>query len=114
MWTDTVADNRCSIVKGTFDNTGVEDGWADLIIIAQVSNTINIRAESGVHLSDIWAFHWCPDYGKASAEFGRILKKDGAVVFVWNLEDRFVSVTFFVSILLTALKRWCRLGCTTP
>ncbi|KAG2753235.1 S-adenosyl-L-methionine-dependent methyltransferase [Suillus brevipes Sb2] len=69
VWTDTVDDNRCSIVKGTFDNTGVEDGWADLIIIAQ-------------------AFHWCPDYGKASAEFGRILKKDGAVVFIWNLEDR--------------------------
>lgn len=30
VWTDTVDDNRCSIVKGTFDNTGVEDGWADL------------------------------------------------------------------------------------
>jgi SAM-dependent methyltransferase len=69
VWTKTVDDNRSSIVKGTFDNTGVEDGWADLIIIAQ-------------------AFHWCPDYGKASVEFGRILKKDGAVVFIWNLEDR--------------------------
>lgn len=69
VWTKTVSDNRCTIAKGTFDNTGVEDGWADLIIIAQ-------------------AFHWCPDYGKASAEFARILKKDGAVVFMWNLEDR--------------------------
>ncbi|KAG2157157.1 hypothetical protein DEU56DRAFT_867237 [Suillus clintonianus] len=68
VWTKTVNDDRSTIVKGTFDNT-------DLIIIAQ-------------------AFHWCPDYGKASAEFARILKKDGAVVFIWNLEDRFASVFF--------------------
>ncbi|OAX44702.1 S-adenosyl-L-methionine-dependent methyltransferase, partial [Rhizopogon vinicolor AM-OR11-026] len=69
VWTKTVKDSRATIVQGTFDNTGVEDGWADLVIIAQ-------------------AFHWCPDYGKASSEFARILKKDGAVAFIWNLEDR--------------------------
>lgn len=69
FWAKCVQDNRCTIVNGTFDDTGVEDGWADLIIIAQ-------------------AFHWCLDYGKAFTEFARILNKDGAAVLVWNLADR--------------------------
>lgn len=69
FWTKTVNDDRATIVEGTFDSTGVEDGWADLIVIAQ-------------------AFHWCLDHGKALAEFSRILNKDGAVVLIWNLEDR--------------------------
>ncbi|KAG1745884.1 uncharacterized protein EDB91DRAFT_1246024 [Suillus paluster] len=43
----------------------MEDGWADLIIIAE-----------------------CLDYGKALVEFARILNKDGTVVMIWNLEDR--------------------------
>ncbi|KAG5342789.1 hypothetical protein C0989_008739 [Termitomyces sp. Mn162] len=34
------------------------------------------------------AFHWCPDYDKASAEFARILKPGGSLVLIWNLEDR--------------------------
>ncbi|KAF9218391.1 S-adenosyl-L-methionine-dependent methyltransferase [Gyrodon lividus] len=59
-----------TIADGTFDDvSSVENGWADLIIIAQ-------------------AFHWCPDYGKACTEFARILKPGGAVAFIWNLEDR--------------------------
>ncbi|KAN0076854.1 hypothetical protein V8E55_010709 [Tylopilus felleus] len=59
-----------SINDGAFDNVPtVEDGWADLIIIAQ-------------------AFHWCPDYGKACSEFARVLKPTGVVAFIWNLEDR--------------------------
>ncbi|KAG0704241.1 S-adenosyl-L-methionine-dependent methyltransferase [Suillus ampliporus] len=69
FWTKAVKDDRATIVNGTFDNTGVEDGWADLIIVAE-------------------AFHWCLDHGKALAEFARILKNDGAVVMIWNLEDR--------------------------
>lgn len=32
----TVNDTRVSISDGTFDNTGVPDGWADLIVIATV------------------------------------------------------------------------------
>ena len=32
----SVKDPRVSIREGTFDNTGIEDGWADLIVIAQV------------------------------------------------------------------------------
>ncbi|KAF8881196.1 S-adenosyl-L-methionine-dependent methyltransferase [Infundibulicybe gibba] len=69
VFSETVTDERVSIQEGTFDTTGVETGWADFIFIAQ-------------------AFHWCPDYNLASAEFARILKPDGALVCVWNLADR--------------------------
>ncbi|KAF8892550.1 S-adenosyl-L-methionine-dependent methyltransferase [Infundibulicybe gibba] len=69
VFSETVTDKRVSVQEGTFDTTDVETGWADLIFIAQ-------------------AFHWCPDYNLASAEFARILKPDGALVCVWNLEDR--------------------------
>lgn len=69
VFSKTVLDPRATAVEGTFDHTNVEDGWADLVVIAQ-------------------AYHWCPDYDKASAEFARILKPKGVVVLVWNLEDR--------------------------
>ncbi|RPD66213.1 S-adenosyl-L-methionine-dependent methyltransferase [Lentinus tigrinus ALCF2SS1-7] len=69
VFSKTVTDPRVSTREGTFDTTGVEDGWADLIVIAQ-------------------AFHWCPDYDKACAEFARVLKPNGIVAFIWNLEDR--------------------------
>ncbi|KAL0946845.1 hypothetical protein HGRIS_013013 [Hohenbuehelia grisea] len=69
VFTSTVQDERVTMHEGTFDTTHVDNAWADLIIVAQ-------------------AFHWCPDYDSAAAEFARILKPDGAVVLVWNLEDR--------------------------
>lgn len=31
-----VNDPRVSVAHGTFDSTGVPDGWADVIVIAQV------------------------------------------------------------------------------
>ncbi|KAG8691205.1 hypothetical protein FRC11_005904 [Ceratobasidium sp. 423] len=62
-------DSRVTCLAGDFLQTGVENGWADLVVIAQ-------------------AFHWCPDYDKAAAEFARILKPKGVVAFIWNLEDR--------------------------
>ncbi|TFK29976.1 methyltransferase type 11 [Coprinopsis marcescibilis] len=68
-FSDRVNDTRVSVVDGTFDATGIPDGWADIVIVAQ-------------------AFHWCPDYDKAATEFDRILKPEGSVVFIWNLEDR--------------------------
>jgi SAM-dependent methyltransferase len=34
------------------------------------------------------AFHWCPDYEAAAAEFARVLKPDGILALIWNLEDR--------------------------
>ncbi|KAI0341583.1 S-adenosyl-L-methionine-dependent methyltransferase [Trametopsis cervina] len=69
QFSKTVNDARVSVAEGTFDTTGVEDGWADLVVVAQ-------------------AFHWCPDYDKASREFARVLKPDGIVTLIWNLEDR--------------------------
>ncbi|KAF9013859.1 S-adenosyl-L-methionine-dependent methyltransferase [Cyathus striatus] len=69
VFSNTVNDDRVKVAEGTFAHTTVESGWADLIIIAQ-------------------AFHWCPDYNLASAEFSRILKPNGLVAFIWNLEDR--------------------------
>jgi len=65
----TVTDARVSVSEGTFDHTGVPDGWADLIVIAQ-------------------AFHWCVDHEAALVEFARVLKPNGVAVLVWNLEDR--------------------------
>lgn len=69
IWTEKNTEGKATIEDGTFESTVVLDGWADLVLVAQ-------------------AFHWCPDYDKACAEFARILKKDGAAVFIWNLEDR--------------------------
>ncbi|PSR74107.1 hypothetical protein PHLCEN_2v10063 [Hermanssonia centrifuga] len=69
QFSKTVIDDRVTIAEGAFDRTGVEDGWADLVVIAQ-------------------AFHWCPDYEKAVREFYRVLKPNGVAVLIWNLEDR--------------------------
>ncbi|THH12025.1 hypothetical protein EW145_g260 [Phellinidium pouzarii] len=69
VFSRTVADPRVSVSEGTFDGTGVSDGWADLLVTAQ-------------------AFHWCPDHKAALQEFARVLKPNGVVVLVWNLEDR--------------------------
>ncbi|KAF5381088.1 hypothetical protein D9615_003995 [Tricholomella constricta] len=69
VFLQTVKDERVTIDDGTFESTAVQDNWADLVVIAQ-------------------AFHWCPDYDRAFAEFARILKPMGAVVLIWNLEDR--------------------------
>lgn len=36
VFAKATTDPRVSVHPGTFDTTGVEDGWADLIVIAQV------------------------------------------------------------------------------
>jgi SAM-dependent methyltransferase len=86
-----VQDSRVAIQEGTFDSTGLEDGWADLIVIAQVRCFFHLNTK--VRIFDVSffllkAFHWCPDYNAACAEFGRILKPNGALAFIWNLENR--------------------------
>ena len=37
-----VKDDRISISEGYFDATGVENGWADFVVMAQVSSRYNI------------------------------------------------------------------------
>jgi len=69
VFSQQVKDDRVTVAEGTFIATGIPDSWADLVVIAQ-------------------AYHWCPDYEAASAEFSRILKPNGTVAYIWNLEDR--------------------------
>lgn len=45
QFSKSVTDGRVSISEGTFDNTGVEDGWADLIVIAQVRRIVSARRQ---------------------------------------------------------------------
>ncbi|KIK62559.1 hypothetical protein GYMLUDRAFT_42026 [Collybiopsis luxurians FD-317 M1] len=60
---------KITVAEGTFTSTGIEDGWADMIVMAQ-------------------AYHWAhPDYSSAQIEFHRILKPSGVVAYVWNHED---------------------------
>ena len=42
----TVDDDRVSVAGGSFDNTGIRDGWADIIIIAQVHSKRNVEVTS--------------------------------------------------------------------
>ncbi|KAJ7040752.1 S-adenosyl-L-methionine-dependent methyltransferase [Mycena alexandri] len=62
-------DPRVAVFEGTFDRTGVDSGWADLLVIAH-------------------AFHWCLDYEGAAAEFARVLKHNGVLALIWNHQDR--------------------------
>jgi len=64
-----VKDSRVSCREGTFETTGLETGWADLVVVAQ-------------------AWHWCADFDKGIAEIGRVLKPRGVAAFIWNIEDR--------------------------
>lgn len=69
VFVKTVSDERVVAQEGSFDQTGVEAGQTDLVVVAQ-------------------AFHWCPDFDAAALEFSRILKPDGVVALIWNLENR--------------------------
>ncbi|KAF9647578.1 S-adenosyl-L-methionine-dependent methyltransferase [Thelephora ganbajun] len=69
VFTEKTRDDRVTVAEGTFERIDVEDSWADLIVVAQ-------------------AFHWCPDYEKAAQEFARVLKPQGTLAYIWNLEDR--------------------------
>jgi len=66
-------DDRVVLSEGTFANTGVESGWADLIVVAQ-------------------AFHWCLDHEAAAAEFARVLKPGGVLAIIWVYEGREVAL----------------------
>lgn len=40
VFSKTVEDKRVVVSEGTFDHTGVDAGWADLIVVAQVSRQL--------------------------------------------------------------------------
>lgn len=85
-----VKDERITVTAGTFQDTSIEDGWADAVVIAQVRCYIAESATS-VKMMVEQAFHWCIDYEGALREFARILKPGGVVSFIWNNEDTYVE-----------------------
>jgi hypothetical protein len=44
-----VRDQRVSLAAGTFEQSGVDNGWADIVIVAQVRQNLACR---GLHLVD--------------------------------------------------------------
>lgn len=42
VFSKTVSDERISIAEGTFQQTSVEDGWADLVVVAQVVPSLSL------------------------------------------------------------------------
>lgn len=61
---------RVSVENGSFGDIPVSDASVDILIGAQ-------------------CFHWAdPDYQSAIAEFARVLKPNGTLALIWNLEDR--------------------------
>ena len=72
----TISDDRVTLVNGTFESTGVPDAWADVVIAAQ-------------------AFHWCLDLSAGLAELNRILKPDGVIVFIWNVDVLYATRTSY-------------------
>ncbi|CAD6898335.1 unnamed protein product [Tilletia controversa] len=60
------------VADGTFENFPVSqemEGTTDLILIAQ-------------------AWHWAQDHQAALSNFARVLKPNGCLALIWNLEDR--------------------------
>ena len=41
VFASTVNDPRVKLTDGTFDNTGVEDGFAHIVVMAAVSDTVS-------------------------------------------------------------------------
>ena len=39
VWAEKNTEEKATIEDGTFDSTAVPDGWADLVLIAQVRST---------------------------------------------------------------------------
>lgn len=71
VFSQQVSDPRVSLADGTFDDTGVPDGWADVIVAAS-------------------AFHWCSNLEEAATEFARIGAPECTIAFLWTETDRFV------------------------
>jgi hypothetical protein len=88
VFNQSVKDERVSCQNGSFENTGILDHSADLVVVAQVESSPPCLVRA--NFTPRQAFHWCLDYDAAAAEFSRILKPGGIVALIWNLEDRSV------------------------
>ena len=52
MFAEKTTDDRVTIAEGTFETVDAEDGWADLVVIAQVKPVPVACSEFGVELVD--------------------------------------------------------------
>ncbi len=58
VFVKTVQDDRVSVREGTFDTTNIDDGWADLVVIAQAGNllvVLNLPSHSDLYRHSIGA-----------------------------------------------------------
>ena len=46
VFSENVQDPRVTVSEGTFENTGIDSGWADIIVIANVSTIITFAFQS--------------------------------------------------------------------
>ena len=76
VFAQTVSDSRVILTDGTFDCTGVPDGWADVVVAAS-------------------AFHWCTNLEETAVELARISAPDSTMSFIWTFPDRCASVFLF-------------------
>ncbi len=80
-------------LKAVEPSQGMRDVFArtvkdDRIVVSEAQVRVVNSVLNHSHVAKMKAFHWCLDYNAAAAEFARILKPEGAVAFVWNLENR--------------------------
>jgi hypothetical protein len=48
VFSKTISDDRVSVAEGTFQQTNIEDGWADLLVVAQVLGPVLIVSFANV------------------------------------------------------------------
>jgi SAM-dependent methyltransferase len=85
---ETIRDDRVTVADGSFTRTGVEDGWADLVVLAHVRHCFFCHQPSILPSQIIQALHRAPNFDAAMAENARILKPKGVLACIWNLDDR--------------------------
>lgn len=90
VFSQQVSDSRVSLADGTFDDTGVPDGWADVIVAAS-------------------AIHWCSNLEEAAIEFARIAAPECTIAFLGNGNDKFVSLLLLLLSLISShqFADWC-------
>jgi SAM-dependent methyltransferase len=88
VFSKTIKDDRVTVADGVFERTGVEDGWADVVVIAQVRNHL-LSSILLTTSQSMQALHWALDFDAAMAENARIMKPNGVLACIWNLDDRY-------------------------
>ena len=53
VFSKTISDDRVSVAEGTFQQTNIEDGWADLLVVAQVLDPVLIASVENVRYTGL-------------------------------------------------------------